>query len=711
MKENRSFQRIYAEGRAHISLGSEFSLVPRYFRHRGLTDRLDGFKLIDEKDIITTLNYLHFMGKPLFVQLGLPKDETSILVSARSNPCFGKEASLTWLEEDLPGTELTRYRFLNLLIDDGKALVVVPAKLLQLDRENITVQLPEAGYVFDLRQSRRYPGRDVDAKVSQKGLSVKGKLVDFSPMAFRVRVGPESPPSFLSFNPKDLFDVHLKGDGRILFSGPCCCIRRDTELQRIDMVLCPAYKEITRFSKRENRNPRQELVPPPHLIFEHPLCNKKAQLEVSNISTSGFCVHESADDGCLMQGLIIPELTINFPSGLRIPCAAQVVYRSVEREAGFRYGLSILDVDIQSYSRLAHLLANALDRNSFICSDVDLDSLWDFLFRTGFIYPKKYGLIYSHPEKFKETYRELYTDNPEIFKHFTYQKNGRIYGHISMVRAYERAWLIQHHAGSRIDHKRSGFIVLKQIMNYLNDMHRLPSTKITYVVSYFRPENKFPDRVFGGFSRSLKRGKVCSIDEFSYLPYTGLSLGNKLSGGWSISSCTAIDLWRLNRFYNCHSGGLLLEALGLGQEKLSARSLEETYSREGFYRRVETYSLTCNNELYAVLIVNQSNVGLNLSEVLNCIKILVTNPEGLPWNILSSAIGQLIGGYNMERIPVLIYPLDYVKANRVPYEKVYHVWILDVRHGDEYMKYMNEKFRLRGDNTKGAPHQSSRAGQ
>lgn len=711
MKENRSLQRIHTARPVNFTRGSEFPPLPRLFRHRELTDRLKNSELIDEKEVINIFNYLNFAGKNIFIHLGLPGDKDSILLTAHPNPCFGRELCLSWTEEGLPGPELMRYRFLNLLIDDGKAMIVVPAKLLELNRENVTVQLPGVSHVLGQRQVRRYPCRDVDAELSQRGFWVKGSLVDFSPIAFRVRVGPTAHLSNYWLNSEESVNVQLKRHGRILFAGPCRYIRQGAELQAREMVLLPAHLEMRRFRKREIRNPRQELVPPPYLSFDHPLCNKRVQLEVSNISTSGFSVREGADEGYLMQGMIIPELTINFAGALKIPCAAQVVYRSGDREAGFRYGLSILDMDIGSYSRLAHLLANALDRHAFISSDVDLGALWEFLFSTGFIYPKKYGLIHSHPEKFKETYRRLYEDSPEIAQHFTFQRNGKIYGHISMVMAYERAWLIQHHAARAMDQRRAGFGVLKQIMSYLNDMHRLPSMKIDYVMSYFRPENKFPDRVFGGFSRSLKRSKVCSIDLFSYLPYTGLSLGNKLPGGWTMSSCTATDLWGLNRFYNNHSGGLLLDALGLGQKKHSARSLEEIYSREGFYRRVETYSLTCQDELYAVLIVNKSDVGLNLSEVLNCIKILVTNPEGLPWNILSSAIGQLTGGYNMERIPVLIYPLDYVKANRVPYEKVYHVWILDVSHGDEYMKYMKRKFRLRFENMKGAPHQSRTAGQ
>ena len=418
------------------------------------------------------------------------------------------------------------------------------------------------------------------------------------------------------------------------------------------------------------------------------------QLEVTGISTSGFSVYESADDGVLMQGMIIPELMINFAGAMSILCVAQVIYRLAEKGGGIRCGLAILDMDITSYSRLAHILTNALDPHAYDSSEVDMDALWEFFFNTGFIYPMKYRLIHSHREGFKEMYRKLYNENPEISRHFTYQKNGRIYGHISMIRAYQRTWMIHHHAARIMDSKRPGFMVLKQIMYYMNDMYRLPSAHMDYVMCYFRPENRFPDFVFGGFARTLKNPQGCSMDLFSYLTYTSLSLGAKLPDGWSLNECSEVDLWELNRFYEYHSGGLLLNALALDKKDTGDKSLEELYSKLGFVRKCKVYALKHKAELNAALIVNQSDLGFNLSELLNGIKILVTNPEALPWNILTIAISQLTDIYHTDRVPLLFYPFDYIKSNSIPYEKQYQAWVLNVQYGNEYVEYMQRKFKI-----------------
>jgi hypothetical protein len=214
-------------------------------------------------------------------------------------------------------------------------------------------------------------------------------------------------------------------------------------------------------------------------------------------------------------------------------------------------------------------------------------------------------------------------------------------------------------------------------------------------MTYFQPENKIPNRIFGGFTKSLENTKGSSLDLFSYLPHTRPSLGTRLPEGWSLRECSTTDLWELNQSYGHYSGGLLLDALGLDQEYSDYQSLEETYARYGYLRRLKAYSLVNRSTLNAVLISEKSDMGLNLSELLNGIKVLVTEPDKMPWNVLSIAISQLAAAYPMDRVPILFYPLEYVKIKNIPYEKQYQLWIMNVRYMNDYREYMQRKFRIR----------------
>ena len=667
---------------------------PPLFQHQDLSHADTSHNPIDQEALINILNYIHFTNGYIFVHFRHPRYQDSIFIKACPEPCLGRELVCRWSDKHITSLDLDIYEFQHVVIGNGQSMTIVPGVLKEINNEYLRIHLPDKGHIAGQRRAKRYACHDVGVELIQKGLLARGELVDFSPGGFRIKVRPELSSSFRWFNADEPVSINFHDHLRAFFSGSCRCIRQTLNLKEKEIVLFSENASIKRFKQNQTRNPRQQLVPPPTLIFDHPLMKKRVQLGVSDISTSGFSVYEKEDDGILLPGMIIPDMVIAFAGSLRMNCDAQVIYRMKEGGDGVKCGLAILDMDINDYTHLTNILTRALDSFANVSAEINMDALWEFFFDSGFIYPKKYGLIQSHREAFKNIYKKLYEESPEVARHFTHQSNGRIYGHISMVRAYDNAWMIHHHAALNMENKRAGFIVLKQIMHYLNDMHRLPSAKMDYVMSYFRPENKFPDRVFGGFARSLNNPKGCSVDTFAYLPYTSLSLGARLPEGWTLRECSALDMWELNRFYNHSSGGLLLDAMALGKEDSDDGSLENVYKRLGFLRKLKTYALTSQGILEAVLIVNQSELGFNLSELLNSIKIIVTNPEALPWNVLSIAISLLTDVYHMEKVPVLFYPFDYVRIEDVPYEKQYQAWVLNVGYGNEYMEYMHRRFRI-----------------
>jgi hypothetical protein len=670
------------------------SFAPALFRHKELMKRLESASRVDRTALTNLINHIHFTDQLVRVLLDHPQYKETLMLGVLPEPCMGHTVNCVWADDTCSALDVRKLEFLYLIMDDGRSMIMVPGTLKEINRKHVMIDLPETSFALRERQARRYACHGVEAELLQNGFHARGELVDFSPSGFRMRVRPEPSSSFRWLNGEESAIVQLKREEKVLFSGSCWFVRSAGRSGEREIVLSPVNGEIRRFKKKECRNLRQRLNPPPRMVFTHPFLGSKLDLEISDISTSGFSVYEDENERVLMPGIIIPEVTINFAGFLKMNCSAQVIYGKPANGKGYRCGLAILDMDIHAYSSLTHVLTNALDPHANVSSDVNMDALWEFFFETGFIYPKKYRVIQHQRAEFKETYKKLYQDNPEVARHFTYQKNGRIYGHISMARAYERAWMIHHHAAKAMENRRTGFMVLKLIMHYLNDMHRLPSANMDYAMCYFRPENKFPDRVFGGFARELKDPRGCSLDLFAYLPYTRLSLGPKLPEGWTLTPSTDLDLWEYERTYIDQSDGLLLEALGLVPPFTGHDTLEEVYARLGLIRKCRVFSLSYQGDLCAILVANQSDMGFNLSELLNGIKVLVAKPEALPWSVLSVAISQLTGDYPMDRVPILFYPTSYVEGREVPFEKYYQLWILSVQWGNEYLEYVQKRFHI-----------------
>ena len=694
MEDKKTWQNFLTDIRTLRKPADEQFLPPWLFQHDDLINALESAHNIEKEKLINILNHIHFIDGSVNVLLHHPKYEEEILVKAIPDICLEDELTCSW-DNGYSSVNLEHYQFRHLIVTAHQSIILIPAKLLSISNTGFRILLPEKSYALSRRRSSRFNCGNVTAELMQSGFLARGTLMDFSPCAFRINVSPEIPSSYHCFNPDYVATIRLNNNGKIFFSGNCHCIRQNRDLDQWEIVLTPSSEQINRFKTRTVRHPRRHIFPPPIATFEHPFFKKKVQLEIFNISTTGFSVNDHMENGILMPGMVLHGLSIIYAGELKMSCTAQVLYRQKQDEKIICCGIAILDMDIHSYSRLNRIISLNMDPHSYISTEVDMDALWEFFFDTGFIYPKKYKLLQDHRDEFKNTYRKLYQENPEIAMHFTYEQNGRIYGHMSMIRAYERAWMIHHHAARPMENKLPGFQVLKQMMLFLYGMYHLPSAKMDYVMCYFRPENKFPDRVFGGFARELNNFRICSLDLFSYMTLSVRIPQSQLPPGWSLHESTPSELWELEQFYKHYSGGLLLDALNLARKGLTDESLENIARRLGFIRKWKVYSLVKRGCLKAVLIVDQSDVGVNLSELLNGIKALVIDHNDLSWELFSLAITNLTGVYQLDSIPLLIYPSICSDIMNIPCEKKYHAWITDMRYSNKFMEFVQKKFRMK----------------
>jgi hypothetical protein len=414
---------------------------------------------------------------------------------------------------------------------------------------------------------------------------------------------------------------------------------------------------------------------------------------VFDLSGSGFSVEEDAYNAILFPGLIIPELEIYFANSFNIKCKAQVVYKKImvekEEDNWVKCGLAVLDMDMEDHGRLSALLHQAKNRNSYICNIVDLDDLWNFFFKSGFIYPKKYAFLEANKDKIKETYKKLYTQNPKIARHFIYQDKGRILGHMAMVRFYENSWLIHHHAADRSVSRRAGVAVLDQIGRFLHDSHRLHSNQMNFVFCYFRPENKFPNRVFGGVTGNTKDPKGCSLDTFAYFHYQKIfNKELKLPEPWTLMKTQPEDLMELKNFYEHSSGGLMLNALELEQSSENLDELSKEYQRLGLKRERHLVSLKKDGRLKVVVVINISDIGLNLADLTSNIQVIVVDPDEVSREIFHLMVSELSAKFEQNDIPVLVFPVEYAESHSIPYEKRYNLWILNTQYGDHYFRHL-----------------------
>ena len=659
----------------------------------------DSGRKISREFLVNRLNFINFQEGRIQVHFAHRQYDRSLLIPAFPQPCFGSELECVWCDESDAAPVIQTHELKYILVPRGEKFIQAFPEIIEINPRGCRLGLPSISREISQRRVERQRCRGISVHLIQNSCSFPGALLDFAASSFRIELAAEPPQSFEWVDATQPVQVLFHSGSQTLYSGECRIVRSTQGRNARSYVLEPLKNEVQRYRKAEYRSQRQTLSPSPNIIFRHPLTQKRLDLKVVDLSGSGFAVEEEEHSACLLPGLILPEVELHFAGIFKMTCSTQVVFRKPVAGKGeggrLRCGLALIDVTAQDHVKLLGMLHQARDKNSYLCTDLDLDALWDFLFETGFIYPSKYALIHKRKRDVRQTYEKLYTCSPDIARHFVYQHNGTILGHMAMIRFWKNSWLTHHHAARKSALNRAGLLVLDQIGRFVYDTFRLSNMHMDYLVCYYRPQNKFPSRVFGGVARHIDNPKGCSVDPMAYLklPDSGPRVPS-FPTAWELAASTRDDLVELGYFYDDTSGGLMLEALDLEPHTFQDDTICNEFQMHGFRRERHLFSLKENGRLRVLLIAYISDIGLNLSDLTHCLKAVVLDPEHLPSEILLAALRLASLATGQSDAPALIYPFSYAETNSIPYEKIYNLWIIHMyTQIQAYFKYLRRLLR------------------
>lgn len=657
---------------------------------------------VNKKNLINIINHLHFINEQVSIHIRDYTTGEEFLQQGEPGPYLNDNVTIRF--SDPEALDLKRHTPLHLVIDNRKSLIVFPVDLISVDQKSLILKLPDLAHSYSKRQVVRHTCEGVDTEIVQGKLNIHGVLEDINPHDLRVRM--EVPDDISTTNP--LF-LKLNQNNQTHFVGECRVLRSDKDGSYV--ILQPVHDNRPVLSARKYTGERVRITPQPVIHFIHPLCGLAIQSKVEDICASGFSIIVPDKESLLIPGMVITQMTLQLPgmsSSLR--CAAQVVYRAKQSKELIRYGFYILDMSLNDQKQLFDAVSKAADPHVNLTGRVNMDSLWELFFDSGFIYPDKYGIISPYATKLKETYRKLYEEGQDIFTHLTYQDQGKIYGHLSMVKAYENSWIIHHLAARPLRGKRTGLTTLNYFINYLDCLFRLPvsSKNMRYSFCYYRPENVFSDYYFGGVCKIFKRREICSMDLFGYMPMSVVAEDKSLPESWSLEKYSQEDLNLMREYYDGIGGGMMLDVYSLehrvckneypvkinrAHENTNHNNIVRMYSKIGLKRDCKVFSVRHDGRIKAALIVDTSDLGVNMSELLNSIKIIVID-NTLPWPILQNAVSIVGKVYEIGTIMVLIYPYDYLKQQGVECKKRYYLWVLNSNLDSPEMDIIKDRAKI-----------------
>jgi len=663
---------------------------------------LNGGKYIKTNQLINFLNKVNFEDGSILVNFQHPKYDQIISLKAIPQPCDSAQVECIWKQKTEYCHEMATYRFLNFSLDDGLNFILAGADVQDVDENGIKLLLHDDDCTVTRRHVKRNFSQGIVVQLVQDSMVYRGQLLDFNSNAFSVEITFDQSQSADWINTDFEIYILFQKYNEVLYSGKCTIIEEVGNQYKKQLRLKPLINKIHRFKPKKTRSVRHTLSPSPNIVFEHPFTGQIVNLNVVDLSGTGLSVEEDPLAALLLPGMIIPDLRIELAGAPGLKCNAQIMYSNKLDETTLRCGLAILDMNPQDHIILSNLLYRVEENNTrFSSNGIDLDALWSFFFETGFIYPKKYALIESQKAQFKQLYKNLYTNNPDFARHIIYQEKGKILGHVSMLRYYEKTWVIQHHAAITSIRNKAGFVVMLLIGRYTNEFHHLKTSHMNYVACYFRPTSRFPDKVFGSVAREMKNPKRCSMDSFAYYCYAKQDSIKKLSDEWSLEPACRQDLEELERHYEHYSGGLMLDAMNLKPEMTGFEpTVDHEYKRMGYQRQQVCHALKLNNKLKGIFITLSTNVGLNMSDLTNCVHVIILDSERVTKDSLDYSLTFLIDKYyDQKSIPVLVNPVNFADDLQITYEKVYNLWIIDIQFADFYFQHVDSLLNRRKKRT------------
>lgn len=647
-------------------------------------------KAIRQKQIFNRLNALHYQSIPLLACLQHKNHQRCIYLKAHPEPVSNERTTATWVKNEHFPSNLSSFDLVKIILSSNSGSYEFKPDVFHFGERTLAFTVPELAVEASYRKHQRFAceAKNIPVTLAQNAIIFKGRLLDFSANGILVDLDCDNNHSFgwLNANLTAALTV-MSGDDPV-YTGQVSLSSRSSG----QYLLTPNFESTPRYMPKQYRARRQQLVPSPDLLFDHPITGKRQSLKIYDLSSLGFSVEEDKARGSLIPGLLLRHARISFASSFSLPCVAQAVYyRTDEKTPKYvRIGFTILHIDIEDHLRLINMVQQAQDPHAYISNQIDPSDLFDFFFETGFLYPHKYAEIANKRKEVTQAYMTLYDKGVGISRHFVYQNSGKILGHFSALRIFRKTWLCQHHAA--LKSHRAGLRVLRAISEYMNDSYQLNPANIKFITGYYREANRFPKHYFGDYVEELQDPKKTSLDCMSYVSEARkfFDAPAKLPTNWVLESATASDLIEFYGYYQMISGGLLPEALDMVPADFDDQSLAEIYQENGLSRRRNLYALRYLGAPKALIDVQFSDFGLNLSEITNSISVYMIDPQIKYFDMVRFAVNDLAIQNDKMSVPVMVFPNTYLLNCGFEADKEYIMWTINVPDSIEsYMTWMN----------------------
>jgi hypothetical protein len=281
---------------------------------------------------------------------------------------------------------------------------------------------------------------------------------------------------------------------------------------------------------------------------------------------------------------------------------------------------------------------------------VDIDELFDLYERTGFLYPEKAARLLPHLDKVKENWRRMLHAEESLLYILTAGDKQRGRAALAVWRTTRHGWTYQHLVSENNPYASRAVMLAAEAESILKGSDESAQ-------NWYRPENRFPARVFGSMIQSIG-GSLSSAQKHAYFA---------LPRNLELAQDTGVKIVPYDATRNrdlCGLASLTRGHVYVAAEELAGdvtfKSLDGLYRRVGLRRTRHIWLAYRKNKEEAIgaVIAYRGPLGLNFSYLENRCDLLL--PSYLQTSEMESAASALLGAavtaydnFELDDIPLI----------------------------------------------------------
>lgn len=283
-------------------------------------------------------------------------------------------------------------------------------------------------------------------------------------------------------------------------------------------------------------------------------------------------------------------------------------------------------------------------------NEVGVDELFELYRKTGFLYPEKASRLLPHLQLVKENWRRMLRAEESLLYVLTAGDAERGRASLAVWRSARHGWTYQHLVSENNPFASRAVMLAAEAESILKGSDESAQ-------NWYRPENRFPARVFGSMTESIG-GSLSSVQRHAYL-----ALSRQLSlppdAGVRVVPYDSSRNRDLRTIAEMARGRVYVSAEELGTD-VSLSGLDGLYRRVGLRRTRHVWLAYSRrtDEVLAAALAYRGPLGLNFSFLENrCDLIMSPNLssseiEGAGTALLSAA-AVAYENFELEDIPVI----------------------------------------------------------